>query len=91
MHYTRPRYYTLGTSWIYRPRLSSPVFRVALRIILAPPPYAHRQGKPLTLPKGMSDVTDLLTKGLTNQAAYALQCVIGAWMTWVLTCKLLPC
>ena len=34
MHYTRPRYFTLGTSWIYRPRLSSPIFGVALRIIL---------------------------------------------------------
>ena len=31
----RPRYLTLGTSWIYRPRLSSPIFGVALRIILA--------------------------------------------------------
>ena len=35
MYYTRPRYLTLGTSWIYRPRLSSPIFGVALRIILA--------------------------------------------------------
>ena len=35
MYYTRPRYFTLGTSWIYRPRLSSPIFGVALRIILA--------------------------------------------------------
>ena len=33
--YVRPRYFTPGTSWIYRPRLSSPVFGVALRIILA--------------------------------------------------------
>ena len=33
--YVRPRYFTLGTSWIYRPCLSSPVFRVTLWIILA--------------------------------------------------------
>ena len=35
MYYTRPRYFTLGTSWIYKPRSSSPIFGVALRIILA--------------------------------------------------------
>ena len=35
MYYTRPRYFTLRTSWIYRPRTSSPIFGVALRIILA--------------------------------------------------------
>ena len=34
-YYNRPRYFTLGTSWIYRPRLSSPIFEVALQIILA--------------------------------------------------------
>ena len=33
--YTRPCYCTLGTSWIYRPCLSSPIFGVAPRIILA--------------------------------------------------------
>ena len=35
MYYTRPRYFTLGTSWIYRPRFTSPIFVVALWIILA--------------------------------------------------------
>ena len=34
MRYTRPRLFTLRTSWTYRPRLSSPIFGVALRIIL---------------------------------------------------------
>ena len=35
MNYTGPQYCILGTSWIYRPRLSSLIFGVALRIILA--------------------------------------------------------
>ena len=33
--HTRPRYFTPKTFWIYRPRLSSHIFGVALRIILA--------------------------------------------------------
>ena len=70
MYNTRLRYLTLGTSWIYRPRLSSPTFGVALRIILA-----HTVGVTWKGPLKMAQI-------VMSGPSYAQHPIVLSFFTW---------